>query len=1074
MRTAALAVVTLALALVQGSPAAAPPDLRPGVVRATAPAAGSPAEAPVPPAHARPALVVKIADDRPSETLAVVRMDVAVAISGLLAETTTTLTFRNSYGRALEGELVFPLPEGATLSGYALDVAGELVDGVAVERHEARIAFEKEVRKGIDPGLAEWVQGNNFRTRIFPIPAQGTRTVRVRYVSRLLTGGATGARDAFYLLPLATRDRLGELSLRIEVARSQDRPQIRSGGLANFEFGPWHDRYVAQTRLRDFQPEQDLVLALPRVPEQAVTLETAEDGQVYFVIDGFPEAVPAPVPQRARRVGLFWDASLSRENAARERELRAIELWLQRASDLEVDVVVFRDTAEAARRFSVRAGDASALVAFLRGTPCDGGTRLAALRFPADHDYELLVSDGLENLADELPAPRSAVYVLNGDARANHVLLDHIARNSGGSYLNLQQTTVEDAAAAIGAPVLSLLSAEYDHTQLTDISPSGQAAVRDRFTLTGRLLAEEAAITLRFGVGAPSETRAFVLRKSEAVPGRLAAQLWAEQRVAELSVFPERHHDELLALGRAFGMVTPGSSLLVLESLEQYVQHKIEPPKSRPQIREAYLRRMAAGEQELRQKRQGKLESVVAMWQARLDWWRREFPRDVPSRVKQQRDRRAGEETEDLGVEGGVAGGVEGGVPGGVVGGVVGGVTPQAPMRSRLPEPPPPPAPRAAAPATRNEAAQFAAPVGSLAAVAVPEEARAERQLRKEKGGGESSTPDASEATIVIRPWDPDMPYLRALRAAAPGAAYPVFLAQRVQFGRSPAFFLDCADFFLSQGQRALAVRVLTDVVELQLAEPRLLRIAAHRLEQIGELDLAVTLFEAVLKLRPEEPQSLRDLALAIGLRADARRKQAGHGTPVIATEYRRALELLDRIVMGEWDGRFPEIEVIALEEANRMIAILRRDPGFGTVALPIDARLRTPIDFDLRVVLTWDTDLTDMDLWVVEPSGEKCYYSHALTTIGGAITRDFTQGYGPEEYAVRRALVGAYKVQANYYGSRAQSLTGPTTVQATVITDFGRPGEKRQSLTLRLTEAKEIVDVGEVRVGPAPAKISR
>jgi len=64
--------------------------------------------------------------------------------------------------------------------------------------------------------------------------------------------------------------------------------------------------------------------------------------------------------------------------------------------------------------------------------------------------------------------------------------------------------------------------------------------------------------------------------------------------------------------------------------------------------------------------------------------------------------------------------------------------------------------------------------------------------------------------------------------------------------------------------------------------------------------------------------------------------------------------------------------------------------------------------------------------------------------------------------------------VQANYYGSRAQSLTGPTTVQATVITDFGRPGEKRQSLTLRLTETKEIVDVGEVRVGLAPTKISR
>ncbi len=659
MRTTALAVLTLALALAQERPAPGPLDGPPVVARPAVPGGEGPKEAPVPPPHARPALLVKIADDRPSESLAVVRMDVAVAISGFLAETTTTLTFRNGHGRALEGELVFPLPEGATLSGYALDVAGELVDGVVVERHEARIAFEKEVRKGIDPGLAEWVQGSNFRTRIFPIPAQGTRTVRVRYVSRLLTRGAAGARDAFYLLPLATRDRLSELSLRIEVARSAEPPQIRSGGLVSFAFGPWRDRYVAETRLRDFQPEQDLVIALPRVPEQVVTLETAEDGQVYFVIDGFPETKAAPAPVRARRVGLYWDASLSREHAVHGQELRAIEGWLRRAGDLEVDVVVFRDTAETPRRFSVRGGDASSLVAFLRGAPCDGGTRLGALRFPEGYDYALLVSDGLANLGDEVPQTRTPVYVVNGEARANHALLDHIARTSGGAYLNLQQTTAEEAAAAIGAPVVSFLSADFDRAQLADLSPAGRAAVRDRFTLTGRLLAEEASITLRFGVDAASETRSIVLRRSQATPGRLAAQLWAEQRVAELAVFPERHHDELLALGRAFGIVTPGTSLLVLESLEQHVEHRVEPPKSRPQLRDAYLQRMAAGERQARQKRQGKLERVVAMWEARLAWWHREFPREVLGREKQRRDRREDEDAdaaEDMGVEGGVSG----------------------------------------------------------------------------------------------------------------------------------------------------------------------------------------------------------------------------------------------------------------------------------------------------------------------------------------------------------------------------------------------------------------------------------
>ena len=154
------------------------------------------------------------------------------------------------------------------------------------------------------------------------------------------------------------------------------------------------------------------------------------------------------------------------------------------------------------------------------------------------------------------------------------------------------------------------------------------------------------------------------------------------------------------------------------------------------------------------------------------------------------------------------------------------------------------------------------------------------------------------------------------------------------------------------------------------------------------------------------------------------------------------------------------------------MIALLA---GAGALpgTLPLDPRLRQPLDLDVRIVLTWDTDLTDMDLWVTEPSGEKCFYSHALTTIGGMISKDFTGGYGPEEYLTRRALAGEYRIQANFYGSRSQSLTGPTTLQATVITNFGRPNEQRQALTVRLAGAKDVVDVGTIRFDPA-AKVTR
>ncbi|HWE93790.1 MAG TPA: DUF2135 domain-containing protein [Tepidisphaeraceae bacterium] len=173
---------------------------------------------------------------------------------------------------------------------------------------------------------------------------------------------------------------------------------------------------------------------------------------------------------------------------------------------------------------------------------------------------------------------------------------------------------------------------------------------------------------------------------------------------------------------------------------------------------------------------------------------------------------------------------------------------------------------------------------------------------------------------------------------------------------------------------------------------------------------------------------------------------------------------------MGSWQ-RFDGIQIVALMEYNRILATLKGLPGAHDISNPLDARLVKLLDFDVRIVMTWETDNTDIDLWVTEPSGEKCFYQHNRTTIGGLLSKDFTDGYGPEEYCLRKQMPGQYKIQANFYGSRQQSIVGPTTVQATVITNFGRPDEKRQSLTLRLTENKEVVDIGTITVGKAEAQ---
>jgi len=86
-----------------------------------------------------------------------------VLVAGGFAETTLEITIGNSEDRVVEAYLDLPLPEGASISSYALEVDGKLREGTIVGKQTARVAFEETTRQKIDPGLLEKTTGNHFR-----------------------------------------------------------------------------------------------------------------------------------------------------------------------------------------------------------------------------------------------------------------------------------------------------------------------------------------------------------------------------------------------------------------------------------------------------------------------------------------------------------------------------------------------------------------------------------------------------------------------------------------------------------------------------------------------------------------------------------------------------------------------------------------------------------------------------------------------------------------------------------------------------------------------------------------------
>lgn len=261
-------------------------------------------------------------------------------------------------------------------------------------------------------------------------------------------------------------------------------------------------------------------------------------------------------------------------------------------------------------------------------------------------------------------------------------------------------------------------------------------------------------------------------------------------------------------------------------------------------------------------------------------------------------------------------------------------------------------------------------------------------------------------------------------------------------------------DLLTELGRKEEARRAYSAVVELLPGDPQAQRALATVLKQSGDLEGAHARLSAAARARPEDMRiqfELADVANRLG-RAD------------------EAATLLEGVV-ARGDAaeavRYPAKQRLAQIYAARRRAALAGGDSARAQQLEADiAKLAVKggIENDLKVYLTWDTDRSDVDLWVTTPRGEKVFYSHKEGQGGEALFDDVTTGYGPESFTAQNAARGAYLVQVNYYGTgRAQFAEARGEV--VVILNEGKPDEQRHVLPYRLFDPGETVTVAKIDV---------
>ncbi|AGC47319.1 hypothetical protein MYSTI_06046 [Myxococcus stipitatus DSM 14675] len=222
------------------------------------------------------------------------------------------------------------------------------------------------------------------------------------------------------------------------------------------------------------------------------------------------------------------------------------------------------------------------------------------------------------------------------------------------------------------------------------------------------------------------------------------------------------------------------------------------------------------------------------------------------------------------------------------------------------------------------------------------------------------------------------------------------------------------------------AVRALTSPIELRPKDAEAQRLVGYGLLALGQYPAAAELFEQVRLNRPFEGQSYLEEALALD--AAGRHGEAARNYEIVLTDrnWRHVQEL--RQVAAYHYGRLlsallrhPRAEPVSATLGRRLAELEIRDMQLH------DPKARTRIDYQLTT--HWNSDMTDIDLWVIEPSGERCFYQNKQTRLGGQLYWDITDGLGPELYHARKVAPGPYHVVVHFYGHRAPKLAVPTAL---------------------------------------------
>ena len=563
---------------------------------------------PVPPVPPRPP-VVHIPIMPRNRPLELKQQKVDVVIRDQVAKTEVEQVFYNPNGQRVEGTFLFPVPKGAQIDKFTMDINGKPMEAELLKADKAKALYEEIVRKMKDPALLEYAGRDLFKVRIFPIEPHEKKRINLTYTQILKDEQGL----VQYALPLNPDKGNTRTPLAIKV-------QLESRTPLKTIYSPTHAVDVKRDGERKAvlgyesgtsgSASQFQVFFARQTDDIAVQLLTQKDGdEGHFLLLLSPGLWTDKSKVVNKDVVFVLDTSGSMAGKKMEQARKALQFCVENLNDKDRFEVVrfstdveplFNGLQEVSKESRHKAQNFAESLKAIGGTAIHSALQAALKLRPEKGERPFVVifitdgmptvgesrEDNIVKLVDAETARKTRIFCFGVGHDVNAHLLDRISEETRAfSTYVLPEEDLElklsGFFARIKDPVLADpelkvkgngVTVQQMYPQpLPDIFNGDQVVVAGKFKGSGPVSIELSGL---YGKTKKSIVHEVSFPKSSAEHDFIP-RLWAMRRVGwlldEIRLRGENAElrDEVTELARRYGIVTPYTAYLILEDEKQ-------------------------------------------------------------------------------------------------------------------------------------------------------------------------------------------------------------------------------------------------------------------------------------------------------------------------------------------------------------------------------------------------------------------------------------------------------------------------------------------------------------------------